>query len=316
MMAENNPNVPSGPAQPIKPDLGGFLSGITYGKQIKPIFCLIHGPDGVGKSTWPSKAPNPVYIGTENGSNQLDVARLPQPETLDELNKQLTGLFRQEHPFKTLVLDSIDWVQPLIHKDVCLQGQVKTIVDFAGGYGKGFERAQEIWRELVRKLAKLALHYHVILIAHSRIEKFDDPQQPGPYDRYEIALRDDPAALIRQAVDAVLFATFKEKVRQTSKNQGKGIGEGERCIYTEHRPAFDAKNRFNLPFELPLEWKAFAECVKKFYFGQSGGQEGGADETNKPPPSGPEPSAPSALPAGETKGSDDTKKDGPDPAQT
>lgn len=281
-------------------ELGGFLAGITYGKQVRPIFILVHGPDGVGKSTFASKAPHPIYIGTENGSNQLDVARLPQPDSFEELKKQLAGLANQEHPFKSIALDSIDWVQPLIHKKVCEEGQVKTIVDYAGGYGKGFERAEEIWRDLVTDLSRLALRFHVIVIAHSRIERFDDPQQPGPYDRYEIAIRDNPAAMVRQAVDAVLFATFKEKVKQTSKNQGKGLGDGERCIFTEHRPAFDAKNRFGLPFELPLDWKAFAECVRAFYFGSGSQAARGAEESKPAIAAGEQASAPPPLARGET----------------
>ena len=108
------------------------------------------------------------------------------------------------------------------------------------------------------------------------------------------------AAAVRQAVDAVLFASFKEKVKQTAKASGnRGLGEGERCLFTEHRPAFDAKNRFRLPFELPLEWKPFAECVKKFYFGEPGSQEGGAEPA--PPPTEPEPSAASQLLDSEAK---------------
>ena len=283
-------------------DLGGFLSGITYGKQIKPIFCLIHGPDGVGKTTWASKAPEPIFLGTETGADQLDVARLPRPETFGIFLNQLSGLENQQHPFKTVLVDSLDWLEPLIWRQVCAEGQVRTIEDYAGGFGKGYVRALEIWRGTLERLTGLAQRFHIILVAHSKIKRFDDPNQPSGYDRYIIAINELAAAAARQAVDAVLFASFKEKVKQTAKASGnRGLGEGERALYTEHRPAFDAKNRFRLPFELPLEWKPFAECVKKFYFGEPGSQEGGADGTKQPAPSGPEPSAPSALPANETK---------------
>jgi AAA domain len=314
----NNPSVPAGPAQPIKPDLGGYLAGITYGKQIKPIFALIHGPDGVGKTTFASKAPEPVFLGTENGSDQLDVARLPRPETLGVFRNQIAGLLNQEHPFKTVVIDSIDWLEPLIWRQVCAEGQVKTIEDYAGGFGKGYIRALEIWRGLLEELSALAKRFHVILIAHSKIKRFDDPKLPTGYDRYVIAINEWGAAAIRQSVDAVLFATFNEKVKQTAKSSGpgnRGLGEGERILFTEHRPAFDAKNRFQLPFELPLEWRAFAECVKKFYFGEPGSQEGGAGG-EKPGSGGPDSDPGSAPVSGpphplspataETKGTDET----------
>jgi hypothetical protein len=246
-------------------DLGGFLTGITYGIQPKPIFCLIHGLDGVGKTTWACGAPKPVFLGLESGTNQSNVARLPKPESLGEFLNQLAGLQKQEHPFKSIVIDSIDWLEPLIWKQVCAEGQVKTIEDYGGGFGKGYTRALEIWRGVLRQLDELALRYHVILIAHSKIKRFDDPQLPSGYDRYILQLNDQAAAAVRQAVDAVLFASFKEKVKQVSKTVGKGLGEGERVLYCEHRPAFDAKNRFNLPFELELSWKAFASRVKEFY---------------------------------------------------
>jgi hypothetical protein len=248
-------------------DLGGFLAGITYGIQPKPIFCLIHGVDGVGKTTWACGAPAPVVLDLESGSNQLKVARLPKPETFLIFLNQLTGLHNQEHPFKSIIIDPIDWLEPLIWKQVCTEGQVKTIEDYGGGYGKGYIRALEIWRGVLKTLYELALHYHVILVAHAKIKGFNDPQLPSAYDRYILQLNDQAAAAVRQAVDTVLFATFKEKVRQVNKAVGKGIGEGERVLYTEHRPAFDAKNRFNLPFELPLEWRAFASKVKEFYAG-------------------------------------------------
>jgi hypothetical protein len=189
---------------------------------------------------------------------------------------QLGGLANQEHPFKTIVVDSIDWLEPLIWKQVCAEGQVRTIEDYGGGFGKGYIRALEIWRGILNQLSTLAKRFHVILIAHSKIKRFDDPKLPTGYDRYIIAINDYAAAAVRQTADAVLFASFNEKVKQMAKSTSgnRGIGEGERILYTEHRPAFDAKNRFDLPFELPLQWSVFGECVRKFYFGEPAKPEG------------------------------------------
>jgi hypothetical protein len=257
-------------------ELGGFLAGITYGRQVKPIFAVIHGPDGVGKSTFASQAPEPVFVGLEKGSDQLPVARLPRPETLGVFLNQLGGLANQEHPFKTIVVDSIDWLEPLIWKQVCAEGQVRTIEDYGGGFGKGYIRALEIWRGILNQLTGLAQRFHVILIAHSKIKRFDDPKLPTGYDRYIIAVNDMAASAVRQAVDAVLFASFNEKVKQVAKSSpdNRGLGEGQRILHTEHRPAFDAKNRFNLSFEMALEWRVFAEAVKAFYFGEAAKAEG------------------------------------------
>ena len=302
MTNENNP----------KPELGGFLAGITYGKQVKPIFVLMHGPDGVGKTTFASQAPEPVFVGTEKGSEQLNVARLPRPETLGVFLDQLAGLANQQHPFRTIVIDSIDWLEPLIWRQVCAEGQVKTIEDYAGGFGKGYIRALEIWRGVVERISALANRFHVVLIAHSKIKRFDDPKLPTGYDRYIIAINEMAAAAVRQTVDAVLFASFNEKVKQVAKSGSgnRGLGEGERILFTEHRPAFDAKNRFGLPFELPLEWRAFAEHVKKFYFGGAEGADGAKPGLTGPgpePDSGPAPKPPQST--DEPKGTDEKTTD-------
>ena len=146
----------------------------------------------------------------------------------------------------------------------------------------------------MRELAELALSMQVILIAHSKIKRFEDPNLPSGYDRYQIAVNDQAAAVIRQSVDAVLFANFKAKVKEVSKIVGKGIGEDERALFCVHRPAFDAKNRFNLPFELKLEWVEFARRVKEFYAEQSAGPDG---EQLKEPTTAP--AAPQDVPQGE-----------------
>jgi hypothetical protein len=153
----------------------------------------------------------------------------------------------------------------------------KSIEQALGGYGKGYVRALEIWRGILNDLIRLVTKMHVVLIGNCAIKRFDDPKLPSAYDRYILQLNSLAAAAVRQAVDALLFATFDERVRELSKTTGKGIGDGTRVVYTEHRPAFDSKNRFSLPFELPLEWKAFAEHIKRFYFSDSGSREGGAE---------------------------------------
>lgn len=247
------------------PTLTGPLAGVTYGRQIKPLFVCVYGPDGVGKSTFAAGAPNPVFIGTESGSFTLEAARLPQPKSIGQYVGQTIALRDLPHPFETIVIDSLDWLEPLIWKQVCAEGKVETIEKYEQGYGKGYVRAAEIWRGVVNELAGLAQKFHVILIAHAKIKKFDDPSHSAAYERYLVGINEHAAAVVRQAVDAVLFATFKANVKTISKTSARGIGEGVRLMFTQHRPAFDAKNRFNLPFEMPLDWGTFGRAVKAFY---------------------------------------------------
>lgn len=246
-------------------ELTGALAGVTYGKQVKPVFACVYGDDGVGKSTFAAGAPNPVFLGTETGSSQLEVARLPKPGSIGAFLAQVDALTVQPHPFESVVLDSLDWLEPLIWRQVCAEGGVESIEKYEKGYGKGYTRALEIWRGVLQKLETLAQRFHVVLVAHARIKKFDDPTQSSGYDRYQIAVNDLAAAAVRQTVDVVLFATFRAKIKMTAKDSARGVGDGERVMYTEHRPAFDAKNRFDLPFEMKLEWVPFAKLIKAFY---------------------------------------------------
>jgi AAA domain len=243
-----------------------LLDTITKGRRPRYIWALIYGTDGIGKSTMCSHAPNPIFVGAEKGTEQLDVARFPQTEQVSELFAQLRTLQTEKHDFQTVVLDSLDWVEPLIWKAVCEEGKVENIEQFAGGYGKGYVRALDLWRTLIKELSALNQTMHVLLIGHVQIKSFQDPELPNAYDRYQLKINDKAAALVREAADAVLFARFEtELVRSSSGTKAKVHGEGKRIMYTESRPGFDAKNRFNLPFVMPLDWKTFGEAIRAFY---------------------------------------------------
>ncbi len=228
-----------------------ILSSISRGKRLRHIFALIYGTDGVGKSTLCSHAPNPIFVGAEKGTEQLDVARFPQTETIGELLAQLRALETEKHEFATVVLDSLDWIEPLIWKAVCDEAKVESIEQAFGGYGKGYVRSLDLWRTLLKELALLNHKMHVLLIAHTQIKSFQDPELANSYDRYQLKINDKAAALVREAADAVLFARFETELIRDGGNgraKAKVRGEGARIMYTESRPGFDAKNRFNLPF--------------------------------------------------------------------
>jgi hypothetical protein len=97
---------------------------------------VIFGPEGIGKSTLAAQFPAPVFLDTEGGTHHLDVARLPAPKSWDDVTRAITAPATEAHDFKTLVIDTIDWLEKLLVDYVCKQANKASIEDF--GYGKGY----------------------------------------------------------------------------------------------------------------------------------------------------------------------------------
>jgi len=244
--------------------MGVGLQQVTKGKIKEPYLVLIYGTDGVGKSTFAAGAPNSIFIGVERGTNQLDVARFPEPKHWTHVNSFLEELLNDEHEYKTLVIDSIDWLEAMLYRHICGEYNVKSIEKAAGGYGKGYIVALEKFRELNVKLNKIRTErgMNIVLICHAEPVNFQDPQEQEAYHRYELKLNKKVSALYREYVDAVLFANFETLIK-TDEGRTKALSDGTRIIHTERRAGFDAKNRYGLPFTLDLSWQAFDEAAKK-----------------------------------------------------
>lgn len=227
---------------------------------------LIYGPEGIGKSTFASRFPAPVFIDTEGSTKALDVLRVdPAPASWPELIgcvREFTAK-REElgESLGTLVIDTADWAEKLCRENVCAARKMKSIED--AGYGKGYTYVEEAFGELLRALdAVIAKGVHVVVTAHAQMRKFEQPDELGAYDRWELKMSKRTAALLKEWADAVLFANYKTQVVNVD-NQGALKGKnkaqgGARVLYTSHHPCWDAKNRFGLPDELPLDYDAFA----------------------------------------------------------
>jgi hypothetical protein len=230
---------------------------IVKGKLARPVRVLIHGTEGVGKSTFAAGAPTPVFVCAEDGTAQLNVERFPEPRTFGDVLSAVDALSVEEHGYQTVVIDTLDWIEPLVHEHVCRVGKKDSIEDF--GYGKGYVAALDQWRILVSRLDALRASrgMHVVLVAHSWIRPFADPEGAS-FDRYELKLHKSAAGLVKEWSDAVLFASY-EQASVKDGQRTRGVSTGARIMRTERRAAFDAKNRFGLPFELPLAWSEFFE---------------------------------------------------------
>jgi hypothetical protein len=236
-----------------------YLEKAETGKKEFNIFGIIHGPSGVGKTTWASEAPDNIFLPTEDGTNNLDVARLPRPKSFTEASNMIVELIENEHKYKTLTIDSIDWLESLLWTEICAENNVKSIIDLA--YGRGYSLADNKWKDFVQKLKTLRAKMNIILIAHSQVASFSDPVTASSYDRYQIKLHKGASALFKEAVDFIGFANYQTFVKKDGM-KNRAFGDGARALFTEYRPSHDGKNRYGLPYELPLSWADFMNAVK------------------------------------------------------
>lgn len=241
-----------------------YLSRVKTGVQQVPPRVVLYGPEGVGKSTFAANAPGAIFLGAEEGTAQLDVARLPEPKAWEDVLGAIDELTREPHEFRTLVLDTLDWLEPLVFAEVCRVGRWQNIEE--PGYGKGYALAIDLWRTLLSRLDALraARGMTVVALAHTAIRTFKNPAGDD-FDRYELKINGKAAGLWKEWADAVLFATHEEFTRKPSDatKKTKAFSTGARVVYTQRQAAWDAKSRYPIPNLIALDWHEFSAAVQR-----------------------------------------------------
>ena len=228
--------------------------------------CVVYGPEGIGKTTFASQFPCPVFIDTEGSTRTMDVMRTDKPQSWAQLMGQVQYFRENPEVCGTLVIDTADWAEQLCMAAICGKYGTKGIEDF--GYGKGYVYLREEFGKLLNELSALTEKgVNAVVTAHARMRKFEQPDELGAYDRWELKLDKNTAPLVKEWADMVLFANYKTTVvnvdgQGAAKGRNKVQG-GRRVMYTSHNPCWDAKNRHGLPEELPFEFGAIAHVLEK-----------------------------------------------------
>lgn len=231
----------------------------------QPPRMLLYGTPGIGKSSWAAHTPHPIIIQTEDGLTGLrgqgleDTPHFDVASSMEEVFTNMGLLIKEDHAYKTVIVDSVDWLESFIWAAVVkahASNAINSIADI--GYGKGYAAAMLHWLRFLDGLKMLREKgMAIILIAHSEIKQFDPPDADS-YSRYQLKLHKDAGAKLIEWADAVLFANY----RVYATKEGKGVGSGERVVYTEERPAWLAKNRYGLPLEIPLDFDTIMNHIK------------------------------------------------------
>lgn len=270
---------------------------ITRGKVQKAKKVVIYGPEGIGKSTFASRFPDPLFIDTEGSTNDMDAARLPRPTSWNMLFEEIQYVKDNPGACRTLVIDTIDWAELLCVEHICALHNKKGIEDF--GYGNGYVYTKEEFGRFLNRLSDLIeAGINVVLTAHAQLRKFEQPDELGAYDRWELKLgkktSSQTSPLVKEWADMLLFANYKTYSIAVDKDGKKHKAQGgRRVMYTQHHPCWDAKNRFGLPEECEFDYRVIQPVLE-----QNGAQNTAQEGTGHPEPEkpGPEKNAPAHKP--------------------
>jgi hypothetical protein len=231
---------------------------ITTGKQTRAQRVVLYGVESVGKSTFAAQFPKPLFLDIEQGTSHLDVDRC-DIGSWKQLTEALTEAKATD--YQTIVVDSADWAERLCVEDLLATSKKTSIEDF--GFGKGWVMVAERMSRMLSSIDMLIdAGKNVVLIAHSKIVRFEAPDALAAYDRYELKLSKQSSPLLKEFADELWFLRFKTKVSTSDTGRGKGIGGKERILLTTHSAAYDAKTRSGLVEELPLEWASVSHLFK------------------------------------------------------
>jgi hypothetical protein len=217
---------------------------------------LLYGGEGRGKTTLAAKFPNPLFMLLERGLPRgVTVDAIEDTDSFEGVLRALGHIYNEgPGDYRTLVIDTTDMLEAHIIEYVCAKHNWKTIEQ--PSYGKGWIACDDEWRRFIRAINAIRDRHvmTVVLVAHSTIERIDDPRTPT-YTSYQPKLHKRARALVMDASDIIGFLSedlrvvtddsgFHERVRATAGNG--------RFLFVEGRPAFAAKNRYGMPEKLPI----------------------------------------------------------------
>lgn len=245
------------------------LSSLRQVRATNPPLSVWYGVHGIGKTSLGAEYPDAVFIQCEQGTpGGAELTSFGDIETFDDVLDSIGSLITEDHEFKTVNVDSLDYLEPLIWSHICKQNEWPNIE--APGFGKGYIALDEPWRTFLAGCKELTRQGMAVnLIAHSDISRFDSPTT-DPYSRYGIKLHKRAAALVQEEADIVAFFNYRIALKEKDvgfKKVSHAEGGGTRLIHLEERPGFLAKNRYQMPASIEYKvgkgYSALAEFFPK-----------------------------------------------------
>ena len=237
------------------------INGVQTGSGLK---IVIYGQEGVGKSTLAASFPGAVFIDCEGSTSRMNVRRLPKPTSwqmfTDEFEYVLINAAAKG--YQTIIVDTFDWAERLALDALCIEHKISGIEGL--NYGKGWEYEKEmIGRFLDRTDRLVTAGINIVLLCHAITRKTTLPEEMDEFDHWELKLGNKTtnkiAPLLKEWSDMTLFLAFRTNVTAVDdKGKKHKATSCQRIMYTTKTAWWDAKNRFEMPDQLPLAWESLA----------------------------------------------------------
>lgn len=258
--------------------------------KIKPPMITIIGFPAAGKSSLAGLFPAPAFIQAEDSQTVFEsVPEAEQPffmpmlpesnsakkiSTRQVLMDQIKEFGTQDHPYKTLVIDTVTSLNGMFERELVESesahldaGQTMSIQDAAGGFQKGFDVIAGWHYDVLALCNRLrnAKGMGVVFLAHTGTHKRKNhPELSGEYSVYGMSMHQKSKDHYVNLVDAAIYLKQQEiasghnvdKKGRTLKT-GRITQTGERVLITSSDGVIgyvDAKTRYDMPTEIPVEF--------------------------------------------------------------
>lgn len=242
-----------------------LLTNIHKGRRLKPRRTLLYGPHGIGKSSWGSKWPRPLFFDLEGGCNDIDVESVRIKSAMEAYGAIIELPSVDDLPYQTVVIDSVDWLEKFAWEHLCREADKPSIADF--GFGTGYRKSAAFFSKILAALDQvIEKGLHVVLLAHATQVKVEPPDGES-YHKHSPKLHDQTSSLVQEWTDEVLFANYRvmtiKKDEGFKKERNIVLKDADRIIYTSERPGWYAKNRLGLPEELSMNFSEYESFLNR-----------------------------------------------------
>lgn len=217
-------------------------------RSLTDLTILVYGPSKIGKSTWCSQAEGALFLATEAGLNNLEVFQAPIG-TWDDLLVAGKEIAEGQHPYKTIIIDTIDNAYRMCAEHVCQKFKIEHESDL--GYGKGYALINNEFYRVLNKLSLLP--YGLFLVSHSQEKELET--RTGKLTRIVPTLPEKARKIVLGMVDVILFCDLDVTTGQDAKPVSR------RVVRTKPNVHYEAGDRTGrLPEVIDLDFKKFIEA--------------------------------------------------------